>query len=210
MEFLQMLDQSAWKWVQQFWGSPLDRFWLDVSALGGQYILTLVVLFSIGMLLCVHRYRTAGFVLAAALGGALMMRALKDLFDRVRPPLHHPLTSELSPSFPSGHSMLSAVIYLTMALLVTALLQRRRLRIYIITCSLLLAGLIGLSRIYLGVHYVTDVLAGWFGGLAWALLCRWVESHWVLRAERRAAATELLDDLEPGPGDRREQCRASP
>lgn len=64
----------------------------------------------------------------------------------------------------------------------------RRVRAYVVTSSLLLAGLIGVSRMYLGVHYCTDVVAGWSAGLGWAMICRWVESHWVLREERRAAA----------------------
>jgi undecaprenyl-diphosphatase len=90
-------------------------------------------------------------------------------------------------SFPSGHSMMSAVVYLTLALIAGAVIPRWRVRVYVVSWSLFLVVLIGLSRIYLGVHYVSDVVAGWAGGLLWALLCRWVEHHWVLRAGRRKA-----------------------
>jgi undecaprenyl-diphosphatase len=95
-----------------------------------------------------------------------------------------------SASFPSGHSMLSAVVYLTAALLVANRLQGRRLHAYLIGWSLLLAFLIGISRLYLGVHYFTDVVAGWIGGLIWALFCRWVEDHWATFRERAVAVDE--------------------
>jgi undecaprenyl-diphosphatase len=82
-------------------------------------------------------------------------------------------------------------------MIAAAVIPSRRVRAYLIGTSLLLAGLVGVSRMYLGVHYFTDVVAGWSTGLAWALLCRWIEYHLVLRAERRAAALsdELVDVL---------------
>jgi undecaprenyl-diphosphatase len=97
------------------------------------------------------------------------------------------MASDPSPSFPSGHSMLSAAIYLTLAMVATAVIPRWRVRAYVITSSLVLVGLIGVSRMYLGVHYLTDVVSGWALGLTWALICRWVEFRWVLRMEKRDA-----------------------
>jgi undecaprenyl-diphosphatase len=105
------------------------------------------------------------------LGGLILSHLLKNLFDRSRPEvvpyLSHPMTS----SFPSGHSMLSAVVYLTLGSLLARLVRKRRLKLYFLTVALLLTFLVGASRVYVGVHWPTDVLAGWCGGLVWALLC---------------------------------------
>jgi undecaprenyl-diphosphatase len=188
MDFLHALDQHVLHGFQAIHRPWLDRAMLDVSALGGVTVLTMLVAFSVGLLIAFRRTRTAGFLLMAALGGALLVWSVKHVIGRARPEVAHPLVVESSKSFPSGHSMLSAVIYLTLALVAAAVVPSRRVRAYLIGASLLLAGLIGMSRMYLGVHYCTDVVAGWSAGLAWALLCRWVESHWVLRAERRAAS----------------------
>ena len=188
MDFLQELDEHVLQGFQAVHRPWLDRAMLDVSALGGVTVLTLLVIFSVGLLIAFRRTRTASFVLMAALGGALLVWSVKEMIGRARPQVVHPLVVESSKSFPSGHSMLSAVIYLTLALIAAAVIPSRRARAYLITASLLLACLIGVSRMYLGVHYCTDVVGGWSAGLAWALLCRWIEAHWVLRAERRAAS----------------------
>lgn len=188
MNLLHEVDEhvlNAFQAVHQPW---LNKVMIDVSALGDVTVLTLIVVFAVGLLLALRRKRTAGFLLMAALGGALLVYSVKEMIARPRPHLEHPLVVESSKSFPSGHSMMSAVIYLTLALVASAVIPSRRVRGYVVTCSLLLACLIGVSRMYLGVHYCTDVLGGWSAGLAWALLCRWVEAHWVLREERRAAA----------------------
>jgi len=199
MAWLQLLDKRTEDWFSSFWGTPwLDAAMLDLTALGGFYVLTLVVLFSVGLLLTVRRYRTAGFVAAAVVGGVLLSRLIKAEIKRPRPGLRHWLVGAMfgsDYSFPSGHSMMSTVVYLTLALVFTAVIRRWKVRVFVVGSSLLLVGLVGLSRMYLGVHYPSDVVAGWAGGLVWALICRWVEYHWVLRAERRAAAEES-----PGPG----------
>jgi undecaprenyl-diphosphatase len=85
---------------------------------------------------------------------------------------HGPISSRFSTaSFPSGHAMLSAVIYLTLGALLSRVEAPRRVKIYVLTVAVILTFLVGLSRIYLGVHWPTDVLAGWCAGSAWAVLC---------------------------------------
>jgi undecaprenyl-diphosphatase len=96
-------------------------------------------------------------------------------------------------SFPSGHAMLSAIVYLTLGVLLARFLYHRRLKVYVLTVAILLSLFIGLSRIYLGVHYPTDVLAGWSAGAAWALLCllaaRFLERRGAVEGKREAEAS---------------------
>src|SRR5207245_2521008 len=116
-------------------------------------------------------------VLATAGGGALSA-GLKWWFGRKRPEIVPHLVNVGSASFPSGHSMLALVTYLTLGALLARFVARRRSRTYCVAVSLLLALLVGLSRVYLGVHYPTDVLAGWSAGLAWALPC-WLVARYL-------------------------------
>jgi undecaprenyl-diphosphatase len=96
---------------------------------------------------------------------------LKGLFARPRPELALRLTEVRSLSFPSGHAMQSAIIYLTLAAFLARFVQARALKVYFVGFAFLLSLLVGVSRVYLGVHYPSDVLAGWCAGLAWALVC---------------------------------------
>ena len=153
---------------------PIGPAWLlpatrDLTALGSPSVLVLVVLAVAGFLALARLWRHLALVLGASLGGLLLLLLLKRVFDRPRPTVVPQLTVETSPSFPSGHAMMSAVIYLTLGTLLAQLCPRWRERIYVLTVASVLAVLIGLTRLYLGVHYPTDVLAGWTVGLAWAL-----------------------------------------
>ena len=186
METFFQLDHEICNWFDANRSTLGKAIMRDVTALGGQPVLTMVVLFTLGLLLAHGRPRTAGFVLAAVVGGSALAEALKLLVGRPRPAVTDPEILVLLPtssSFPSGHSMLSALIYLTLALLVAGRLQGRRVRVYLIAASIVLTMLIGFSRMYLGVHYFTDVLGGWTFGLAWALLCTWVAKRMTHRLD---------------------------
>jgi undecaprenyl-diphosphatase len=170
-------------------GDPQDPFgprWLeemgrDLTALGGIAALTLVSTAVAGYLLISRKYRGLWLLVAATLGGMLIAGLLKEAFDRPRPTIVPHLSYVSSSSFPSGHSMLSAVVYLTLGTLLSRLVEQRRLKIYFLGIAILLTFLVGVSRIYMGVHYPTDVLAGWCAGLVWALLCaslaRWLQQR---------------------------------
>ncbi|HEY0947208.1 MAG TPA: phosphatase PAP2 family protein [Opitutaceae bacterium] len=152
----------------------------DVTALGSAAVLTLMVLLVLGFLLLRRQYGAALFVFVASLGGWLLSDGLKEVFGRERPDVVPHLMEESSASFPSGHSMVSSVIYLTLGSLLGQIVARRREKIYFVHAAMLLTFLIGVSRVYLGVHYPTDVLAGWSAGTAWALLC-WLIAWWLQR-----------------------------
>lgn len=142
----------------------------DVTALGGFTVLTLLVVFVAGYLLLARQPRIALVVCGAAVGGGVILSVVKEWVHRPRPQVVPHLMQVHSASFPSGHSMLSATVYLTLAALLAQLSQGRARKIYLVAAASLLTLLIGLSRVYLGVHYPTDVLAGWSAGLAWASL----------------------------------------
>jgi undecaprenyl-diphosphatase len=158
---------------------------LNITALGGYPVLALIVAFVVGFLLLQRKGWQALYVAAATAGGALLSDGLKGLFARPRPELLDPLVSTSSWSFPSGHALVSAVVYLTLGSLVAAAVPRRRAKLYVLSVAFVLAGLIGLSRVALRVHYPSDVLAGWLAGLAWALAC-WVVLELLERRRARA------------------------
>jgi undecaprenyl-diphosphatase len=164
-------------------GDPVGPWWLqvmfqDITSLGGTTIVTLVTLGALGYLLMVGKHATALLVLIAVAGGAALSTALKFGFERPRPDLVAHLVDVRTLSFPSGHAMVSAVTYLTLGALLAKVQPRRRLKAYILGLAVVLTLLIGASRIYLGVHWPTDVIAGWCAGAAWAIVC-WVAADWL-------------------------------
>jgi undecaprenyl-diphosphatase len=164
---------------------PLGPRWVeeavrDITALGGTGILMLLTLGVVGYLVLSRRYTMALLVLVAIGGGSLLSTLLKQGFDRPRPDLVPHITDVRSASFPSGHSMLAAVTYLTLGALLARIQPKRRLKAYLLLFAALLAFAVGVSRVYLGVHWPTDVLAGWAAGAVWALLC-WLVARWLQR-----------------------------
>jgi undecaprenyl-diphosphatase len=150
-----------------------DEAFRDFTGLGGVGVLGLVTLATLGYLWLRGRRRAALYVLLAIGGGLLIGLALKAGFHRPRPDLISHGSVVATASFPSGHTMLSAIVYLTAGAMLALVHEGRAVRIYLIGCALLFTVLVGVSRVYLGVHWPTDVLAGWAGGAAWAALC-WV------------------------------------
>jgi undecaprenyl-diphosphatase len=153
---------------------PVGPRWLqesarDITALGGFTVLTLVSLVSTVILLLHGRRAQALVFLATVLVAEAAASALKAFVDRPRPDLvpHHDLV--YSASFPSGHAAMTPVVYLTLAVIVAAGEHRRALKVLLLVCAGLLSVLVGISRVYLGVHWPTDVLGGWALGVAVAL-----------------------------------------
>ncbi len=155
-----------------------EDMWRDITALGSGTVLTLVTAGCAGYLLMRGRCRMLVLLVVATVGGLLVSLLLKNFFARPRPEFAAPDTYVLTASFPSGHSMLAAVVYLTLGVLLARTSDRYRYKLYFVLMALLVTILIGLSRIYLGAHYPTDVLAGWSIGLIWALAC-WLAAYFL-------------------------------
>lgn len=164
---------------------PIGPEWLhaamlDITALGSSTVLTLVVLAAVGLLLVERLWLTAALVAAGTISGSWIVTLVKGHVARARPDLLDRLTEVSGMSFPSGHATNSAIIYLTIAALLTQTTPGRHVRAYIFVLAVLLVGLIGFSRIYLGVHWTSDVLTGWSFGTLWAL------AWWLAGARARA------------------------
>lgn len=174
---------------------PLGPPWVeeiarDVTALGGVGVLTFLTLTVTGLLWLQRRRGSALFLLVSVGAGLALSSAAKSLFDRPRPDLVPHGSHVYTASFPSGHSLMSAVTYLTLAVLLARTFPQRRLKAYVVALAVLVTVSVGASRVYLGVHWPTDVFAGWAAGGAWALFCAAVARG----LARRGA-------IEPDPGD---------
>jgi undecaprenyl-diphosphatase len=164
---------------------PIGPWWLeqvmkDITSLGSSAVLTLITVVVLGYMLIERKYQAAAFLLMAMIGGTLLSTLMKMGFDRPRPDLVAHGAQVYSASFPSGHALMSAVAYLTLGALLARLQKRQRLKLYFLGVAVLLTLMVGVSRVYLGVHWPTDVLAGWCIGAAWALSC-WLLAIWLQR-----------------------------
>lgn len=170
---------------------PIGPYWLesavrDVTALGGTTIISMVTLATAGFLMLSGKRNAAVLVLASIVGAVVLSYAIKAGIERPRPELFPHGVEVYTASFPSGHATGSAATYLTLGALLARLQPQRRLKIYLMAVAVLLTLMIGLSRLYLGVHWPSDVLAGWTLGACWALLC------WTV-----ARQLQREDDIEP-------------
>ncbi len=155
--------------------NPIGPPWLheaarDVTSVGSVVFLGFVLLAGVGYLLLIHKRVLAILMAVSVFGGELLSTILKRSFDRPRPDIPH-VTQVFTASFPSGHAMLSAITFLTVGALLARANADSRVKIYFMALAVFLTVAVGVSRVYLAVHYPTDVLAGWCIGSGWAILC---------------------------------------
>lgn len=163
----QALDEAVLTWVEGHRSDLLDHVALEVTALGNFATLAVLVL-AVSVFLWVSHHRISVLLLMLAVsGGAIVNMLLKDLFDRPRPTIVEAGTDVITQSFPSGHAMSSFIAYATVAYLGGRLEPTPKLRWTTWTLAALLILAVGASRVYLGVHYPSDVVAGYVAGLAW-------------------------------------------
>jgi undecaprenyl-diphosphatase len=175
---------------------PIGPAWLqaaalDFTALGSGFVLGLIVFAIVGFLLFQGTYRTAVFVLVATTSGSALNTLLKEVFGRPRPEVVPHLRDVFSLSFPSGHAMTSAAVFLTLGALLMRITERRITKVYCMGMAMLLTVLVGSTRVYLGVHYPTDVLGGWLAGMSWALICYLIERALERRTRLRQERLQL-------------------
>jgi undecaprenyl-diphosphatase len=176
------LERSIMRAFRGADGGPIGPHWLpdavrDLTALGSAVVLILLVLLILGYLCLRRQFAAALFIALATAGGEGLNTLLKESFQRTRPDFVPHLTEVKTLSFPSGHAMAASIFYLTICAVLAQTAKRRREKIYIVGAGVLLTLLTGLSRIYLGVHFPSDVVAGWAAGAAWAILC-WGIARW--------------------------------
>lgn len=152
----------------------------DITSLGGMAVLCVLTTVIAGYLILDGKRHMALFVLGSVGTGLLAGNALKLLFNRPRPDLVPHAVYTVSTSFPSGHSMMAALTYLTLGALLARSEERNRVKAYFMIVAVVLTLAVGVTRVYLGVHWPTDVLAGWTAGAVWALGC-WLTARWLQR-----------------------------
>lgn len=151
-------------------GPPvLTQAMLDITALGGVTVLVLVTALVAGLLIALRHWLTLALVVSGTISGSLVVTLVKGLVARARPDVTDHLVQVYDASFPSGHAANSACVYLTLALLLLQITEGRAVKRYILAATMLLVSAIGFSRIYLGVHWPSDVLGGWIFGSLWAV-----------------------------------------
>jgi undecaprenyl-diphosphatase len=168
-------DQSIIEAMRDEAGAPVGPHWLvefmrDTTSLGGWPLLTIFTVLIGAFMLVRRHYIHAAILVCAVVGQSFLVGVFKNYFERNRPDLDLHLMEATSYSFPSGHSASAAAIYLTLAAILSREVARRREKSFIVGVALLFTAIVGVSRVYLGVHYPTDVIAGWSFGAAWAAL----------------------------------------
>ncbi len=151
----------------------------DITALGSVTVLGLIILLAFALLASLRRWSEGLLLVAGAGGGLLISQGLKRVFERERPDLVYRAVEAVN-------AMLSAVVFLTLGVLAARFADRRRVKVLAVGAAVLVSLLVGLSRVYLGVHWASDVLAGWCMGAAWAMAC-WLAAFFVQRRFRPSA-----------------------
>jgi undecaprenyl-diphosphatase len=162
---------------------PIGPRWVeevgrDVTALGGVFVITLITVTVVAFFWLSSMRHAALYVALASLGALLLSAGLKHGFERPRPDLTPHGVTVYTYSFPSGHSTMSAAVYLSLGMVASRFVKRPRLKVLFVGVAMFVTIAVGVSRVYLGVHWPTDVLAGWAIGFSWALLC-WCAATWL-------------------------------
>lgn len=176
----------------------------DYTAMGGVGLLVSLTVVVAVYLFLHRRPALAWLAIVAVLGGLAISLALKAGFDRPRPDLVPHGSYVYTRSFPSGHAMMAAITYLVLGVMLARTQAGRWPRIYILSLAVLLTVVVGISRVYLGVHWPTDVLGGWAAGAVWALVCwlaaLFIERRGRARRLRRASGEEASPEAMQPPG----------
>ncbi len=180
---------------------PWGPWWLteaadDLTSLGGISVLGLFATVAVLFLVIQKKRLSAALLVLGLIGGVGLSEGLKAVFGRERPPTTYQAVETINASFPSGHALLSAVFYLSLGVMLSRAFPQRRLKAYVLGVAMTITVLVGVTRIYLGAHWATDVFAGWSVGAAWAMAL-WLVSYAIERRQR-AHQADLQDLPDPG------------
>jgi undecaprenyl-diphosphatase len=193
----QAFDVAILRYIETHQTPFLDRAAIEVTFLGTGVIVMMIVLVS-GMFLWLTKHKHSALLLIVATAGAILLNGiLKAGFDRPRPQVFEWGQHTVSSSFPSGHAMSAATVYMTVAYLAARLQRRRISRVVTLIAATIVVALIAISRLYLGVHYPTDVAAGVLIGIAWAALCMAMLEVTLLYGRRRSAKMRAAEAPTP-------------
>jgi undecaprenyl-diphosphatase len=193
----QAFDVAVLRYVETHHSPFLDEAMLEITFLGtGLIVMTIVFVSGMFLWLTKHKHSALLLIVATA-GGILLNGLLKAGFDRPRPQVFEWGQHTVSSSFPSGHAMSAAVVYMTVAYLAARLQRRRISRVLTLLAATTVVILIAISRLYLGVHYPTDVAAGVVIGIAWAALCMAMLEVTLLYGRRRSATMRAAEAPTP-------------
>ncbi|MEP7209433.1 MAG: phosphatase PAP2 family protein [Alphaproteobacteria bacterium] len=181
-------DMKVLQWLHPYanHAEPRGPVWFDhavrdLTSLGSVAVLAVIALITLGYLVLQKRRLEAGSLIVSLGGGLFLSETLKQVFERSRPAMEWHATESLNASFPSGHALLSTVVYLSLGAMLARAVKTRTMKAYAMSIAVVLALLVGASRVYLGVHWASDVLGGWSLGAAWATLC-WLAERGAVRA----------------------------
>ncbi|MEO7502235.1 MAG: phosphatase PAP2 family protein [Gemmatimonadaceae bacterium] len=193
----QAFDEAALRWIRDYHSPGLDEAMLEITALGtGTVVIMIVCVSGLFLSLTRHKY-SALLLLVATVGGMLLDTVLKLRFDRPRPHVFTWGTQVAMSSFPSGHAMSATIVYSTVAYLAARLQKRLWARWATMLLAAVIILMIAMSRIYLGVHYPSDVLAGAIIGLSWAAFC--MATLEAIQRFGQRHAPEIKKDETPAP-----------
>lgn len=192
-------DWKILQWLRPYADDPsrpVGPWWLheaavDITSLGGISVLGLFALIAIGLLIMLGKRLSALILVFGLAGGVMLSEGLKAVFDRLRPPELYQAVDTLNASFPSGHALLATTFYLSLGVMLTRAFPRRHLKAYAMGSAILISLLIGLTRIYLGAHWASDVLGGWSVGAAFAMVL-WLFAY-VIERRQRVKLSRLQD-----------------
>jgi undecaprenyl-diphosphatase len=193
----QAFDEAALRWIGNHHSAALDDAMLEITALGtGTVVIMIVCVSGLFLSLTKHKY-SALLLLVATIGGSLLDTVLKLQFGRPRPHVFTWGTHAAMSSFPSGHAMSATIVYSTVAYLAARLQKRLWTRWATMALAAVIIVMIGFSRMYLGVHYPSDVLAGAIVGLSWAAFC--MATLEAIQRFGQRHAPEIKKDETPAP-----------
>ena len=197
---LASIDPPVWQWMIDHRSPALTTVAIFVTNVGSTVAMTIIAGATIVYLLVKRRYGDAALVAVVAAGAGLLVRFGKATVGRERPPVEYRLVTETNESFPSGHALASAAILGVVLVVLLPSIHSRATRIAVLVGVVLFALAIGLSRIYLGVHWATDVIGGWVTGLAWLALCLTVRQVWrQTRGKPELLVSEPVPPADPLP-----------